>query len=245
MAAFEESFARVPVKRASEAQRRLWLLAAEGIRASKRDGVVRLLGNRYWADFLHGHMGQQLVVRFDPEDLHGGVHVYRLDGSYLGFAGCIEAVGFNDVEAAREHSRARRQWMKAQRAMLDAARKMTPADVADLIPPMTEAPTPEAKVVRLVTEPMAAPAPKPAAISEREAEVHERVIADLSDYRPAPAEETPADRYQRARDAEDALAAGREVPPEVAGWLGGYQQTAEYRSQRRLYEDFGGREETI
>lgn len=130
---FAASMAVAPIRKATEAQRRLWMLAAEGVRAASHDGSLKLFDNRYWSDALHAHMGKALVVRFDPADLHSGVHAYRLDGRYIGHVACIERTGFFDVDGARSHSRKRRAWMKAQNAKLAAERSMSIDQVAELM----------------------------------------------------------------------------------------------------------------
>jgi transposase InsO family protein len=164
-AVFEESYAKSPIRKATAEQRRLWLLAAEAVSTAKVDGSIEIMGNRYWAEFLGNHRQQKLAIRFDPQALHADLHVYRLDGAYLGAAPCVAAVGFADAEAAREHARARGSHRKATRALLDAERKMTPAQLAALLPE-ADAPTPppETKVVRLISganalRPAAAPEP--------------------------------------------------------------------------------------
>lgn len=159
---FAESYARAPIRQASAHQRRLWLLAAERQLASRTDGSLTLLGNRYWNEFLHGHRGEHLTVRFDPELLQQPLHVYRTDGEYLGAAECIEAVGFLDAGAARRHAQARKAWMRGVKLQLDAERSMNIQDVAAMLPagdlpafgngaarPGAEA-APEPKVVRPV-----------------------------------------------------------------------------------------------
>lgn len=159
---FAESYANAPIKKATDEQRRLWLLAAEGITAARKDGTLNLMGNRYWGDFLHGHLGQKLVVRFDPDNLHTGLHVYRLDGSYLGFADVIAAAGFNDAAAARDHGRTRRAFMKGTKALLDQYVTLTGEQVAAGIPTPSNLPPMESKVVRMAAnvEPlMKRPAP--------------------------------------------------------------------------------------
>ena len=149
--AFAESYAGARIVKAAPEQRRLWLLAAEAIGASKVDGSITIEGNRFWAEFLAGHRGQKLTVRFDPQKLQQPLHVYRLDGAYLGAAPVIEAVGFADADAARAHNRARNAWRRAQREQLDAERQMTIEQVAALLPLAEEPPPPPAaKVVRLV-----------------------------------------------------------------------------------------------
>ena len=145
---FAESYAKAPIRKATTEQRRLWLLAAEGIMAAKVDGSLRLLGNRYWSAFLHEHRGQKLVMRFDPQALHQDMHVYRLDGAYLGAAACIEAVGFFDTDKAREHAQNRGAFVKATKAARDAVMKMSLSDAAKLVPEAEEPGVPEAKVVR-------------------------------------------------------------------------------------------------
>jgi len=148
---FRQSYRTAPIKKATDEQRRLWLLAAEGVRAASRDGVIKLLGNRYWDDTLAAHRGQPLITRFDPDNLHDGLHVYRLDGSYLCFADCIEAVGFADAAAARDHGRQRRQWMKSAKGLLDLHRTLTGKELATQLPTPENLPPVESKVVRMAT----------------------------------------------------------------------------------------------
>jgi putative transposase len=146
---FAESYARSPIRKASPEQRRIWLLAAEAVSTDRLDGSVRLAGNRFWAEFLQELRGQKVVVRCDPQNFHDDLHVYHLDGRYLGAAPCVEAVGFNDAEAARAHSRARNAWRRGVREQLDAERKMSLAQYAALLPAAeTPQPAPETKVVR-------------------------------------------------------------------------------------------------
>ncbi|MCA0304151.1 MAG: Mu transposase C-terminal domain-containing protein [Proteobacteria bacterium] len=146
---FLESYRSAPIRRATEEQRRLWLLAAEGLRA-RRDGSIELLGNRYWTEALVDHALQKLTVRFDPQALQTEVHVYRLDGSYLCSAPVIEAAGFTDVEKAREHAAARGKWLKAQKEMLSAERVLTVDQLAGMLPKVEAPEPPEPTVVRPV-----------------------------------------------------------------------------------------------
>lgn len=145
---FQDSYVTAPIRKATAEQRRLWLLAAEGVRA-RRDGSIELLGNRFWHERLVEHGGDKLIVRFDPQQLQDDVHVYRLDGSFIVTAACIEAVGFADVDAARAHAQARKRWLAAQKDMLAAERTMSVDEAAAMLPASDEpAPAPETKVVR-------------------------------------------------------------------------------------------------
>lgn len=240
---FEESYVRSPITRATEEQRRLWLLAAEGITCARGDGAIKLMGNRYWADFLHLHRAEKVAARFDPDFLHDGVHVYRLDGSYLGHAPCVNPAGFADADTAREHSRQRRRWFRAQREMLDAERRMSPQKVADLVPlhPGPNA-RPEATVVQLARPTLDLKRTTPRTLSDDQERKHEAFVAQ---FRPATDEAAPPkddkrERFERALRIEEALASGGPVGESEAAWLKGYRQTAEYRAQKALAEDFDG-----
>ena len=107
-ATFAASYEVSPIRKATAEQRRLWLLAAEAISVNPTDGSITLLNNRYWSEFLHERRGQKVVVRFDPQRLHDDLHVYRLDGAYLGAAKCVDRVGFGD-EGQGAGTRARPQ----------------------------------------------------------------------------------------------------------------------------------------
>lgn len=163
--AFAESYAHSPIRKASEAHRRMCLLAPEAVTARKPDGHVEILGNRYWNERLPGLIGTKLVVRFDPDNLHQDVHVYRLDGSYVGPARCIADTGFFDADAAREHTRALGDWHKANKAVAAAECRLSAAEAAAMRPslPEEDEALPEAKVVRMFSGNLALkPEPEPA-----------------------------------------------------------------------------------
>ncbi|SBW13052.1 transposase [uncultured Alphaproteobacteria bacterium] len=229
--AFEGSYAQSAVTRCTDEQRRLWLLAAEGIHVSRTDGVVKLMDNRYWAEWLHMHLGEKIVARFDPEALWDGLEIYRLDGAYLGHADCVEAAGFADADAAREHGRQRRRWLRAQRDMLDAERRMSPAAVAALIPPSVAAPAPTGTVVALprpVHDLRRTPVQTltPAQEARRAAMVHEFPTPAA----PLSVADEKRQRFARAQAAEAILAAGETLPDTEARWLAAYQNLPEYRA---------------
>ena len=148
---FAESFEASPIRKASPAQRRLWLLAAEAVKV-RADSCIHYMGNRFWAEFLPGMIGQSVTIRFDPDDLHQPAAVYRADGAFVGEAACQDAVGFNSVEAGRQHNRDRRTWLRAQRDMLAAERRMSVDQVAALLDAAEKpaAPPADARVVRPV-----------------------------------------------------------------------------------------------
>jgi putative transposase len=154
---FDEAFARsyesAPVRKVTDEQRRLLLLAAEGLKV--RQGGIHLLGNQFWCPEIAAHMGRSIVVRFDPEHVQRGVYVYDIRGQYLGFAECNAAVGFADADAAREHNRKRRSWTKAVKK---ATRELGIVDADEvgrmhieaLASKYGDTPSPAARVVRPV-----------------------------------------------------------------------------------------------
>ena len=150
---FDASYRASPIRQATPEQVRMFMLMAEGVRPRQRDGSIHLLGNRYWNEKLHEHRGRLLTVRFDPENVQQDLAVYMQDGTLLCIAELIEAVGFNDTNAAREHAQARKAYLRATRERLEAERKMTLADLVALQPKAERYEPPEPKIVRPIFTP--------------------------------------------------------------------------------------------
>lgn len=139
------------VRRATAEQRRMFLLAAEGVTARKPTGEVVLAENRYWAEPLADVAGRAVTVRFDPDDLSQPVAVYTHDGRFVCDAARIEASRFDDMQAAQAHARAKRSFLKASRDQLEAERRLGIEDVAALMPaPAPMQPIEMPRVVRMV-----------------------------------------------------------------------------------------------
>ncbi|MCB5198569.1 Mu transposase C-terminal domain-containing protein [Loktanella sp. TSTF-M6] len=239
---FAESYATAPIRKATEAQRRLWLMGAEGIKVNANTGQINFMRNRYWADWMHGIMGQKVVVRFDRQALWDGLHIYSNANEYLGFAPCSEKSGFFDVDDARATARAKREYTKAAKGELDAYRQLTARDVADALPPVEVADEPvAAKVVRPLFDKARAPSPAPISADVQAAQA--AMVADLDQARAARAAETAErdgrETFMRARALEEMIAAGDAVTKEQQRWLAGYQGTAEYRTWQGMVADFG------
>nr|WP_278437076.1 transposase domain-containing protein [Brucella anthropi] len=120
------------IRRATEAQRTLWMLAAKVITASKRDGALKFNGNTYWSADLNQWLGKKLTVRFDPDRLHEPVKVYDPDGRFICDAGCTDKAGFNDSLAAHQHEKRRRTFKKRTKAVADMHREFTPMQLGEL-----------------------------------------------------------------------------------------------------------------
>ena len=150
--AFDASYAGSVIRKAAPEQLRMCLLAAEQIRTDQRSGRIELMGNFYWDECLHDHMGKSIMVRFDPDFLHDSVYAYRLDGSFIGEVGLWEASGFADRNAAREHGRKRRAFINLTKKAAEIERTLSLEEYMDLLPDSDDADAaPQPAAVRLVT----------------------------------------------------------------------------------------------
>ncbi|MGR3433523.1 MAG: transposase domain-containing protein, partial [Shimia sp.] len=249
-AVFAESYARAPIVKATEEQRRLWLLAQQEIKVPTTQVRIKLYGNEYFADWLIAHAGAQVVARFDPTDLQAGLYVYDKSGAFLGFVECRQAVGFFDVDGARRHAAARARTRKATKALADAHRPIPTKDLSAMIAEdAAEAASgdvpavPEAKVVRMPDRrrdhPLRAAPPAPQPDAELEEMREAQVVAMRRGPAPAVVEDTPGDRFLRALDIEARSGRGDVVGADEARWADGYRDSAEYAAQLGLYRQFG------
>jgi putative transposase len=147
---YEASYAQSLIRRATPEQAALWMLAAENVSVRNADGLIHHFGNRFFADELLEHRGRKVTVRFDPDNLTAPLRVYRLDGVFICQAECVEAVGFNDIEAARAHARDRREWLRGTKMALDAERRLSIAEVAAMQPQVELPEPPQPKLVKAV-----------------------------------------------------------------------------------------------
>jgi len=251
---FAEGYATAPIRKATPEQRRLWLCGAEGLRGHGETGGLKLEGNRYWSPWMVDLAGKPVVGRFDPADLHAGLHVYAADGRYLGHAECVEPVGFDSLEGAKAHARARNAWKRAQRAELDAHRRVSRTGLKRLLDASAEgpAPAPETKVVRpafgrvadedLMRAPARRTAPPPA--PEVEA-ARAALVADFEARREAKGREAAAreesrdDRHDRCVEILTRIAEGGRVGEEERRWAEVYRGSSEFRSTAALRATFG------
>lgn len=242
---FDESYATAPIKKAAQAQRRLWLLGSDEMKADKHTGAVWFQKNEFWDSWMQDIAGQQVTVRFDPADFHAGLHIYAQDDAYLGHAPIRQAVGFFDADEARTHARARKEWMAAEKKALKALRRFEAADVGqmlDEIAPVMAEPI-EAKVVKPVFGKPGKPT-RPVATSGMTPDVAQaqaQLVTDIATRRPvaaAPVEETPRDRYLQALALQQRIAAGEPVTRDQRDWLSGYQLQSEYRTEQRMHDHF-------
>ncbi len=254
---FDESYAaaQAVIRRPTEAQRRLWLLATEPVRASSRNGEITLdagrvvgerVANRYWSPVMTEHAGRQVVARFDPARLHEGVHVYTLDGRHIGFAECVQAAGFNDANAGREHSRARQSFLRATKTAAEAEVRMSVLDVAKAY--ATAGPTtipgpamPAGKVVRAAFgDPLARPQPEARPLDDSDRAALDALDAEIAAVpaKRVTAIDDPEFNYKRWNALQGRIGNGEQLTEEDKEWHRAYQGSDEWSAMEKLAEDF-------
>jgi len=250
---FEASYKATPIRKATKEQRRLWLMGAEGLKASAKNGELKLLGSRYWAEWMYRIAGQKVVGRFDPDNVHAGLHVYDVDGQYIGHAACVEKGDFLGVEDAREMARKRGQFIRAAKEEARASREFSAAEIAARLRAAGEDAKaddlPEAEIVQLVTPHAKAPkTPKAPVLMRRDNEAAtearlEAEIARLEDRRaPVAVEDDPEVNFERCQELERLDADGHPLTEEQHNFLRDYQRSAAYRSFLSMRRAFGGEE---
>ncbi|HEX4738734.1 MAG TPA: transposase domain-containing protein [Allosphingosinicella sp.] len=147
---FARSYATAPIGKAAPEQVRMALFAAELVRADRRSGAVKILGNTYWSHDLVGIAGSRVTVRFDPEDATQPVHIYDAVGRFVAQADLWEATGFLDAEAAKRRARLEADFRKATKAQAAALDLLTADQLAATLPEHVPPELPAASVVRPV-----------------------------------------------------------------------------------------------
>ncbi|WP_349321415.1 transposase domain-containing protein [Asticcacaulis sp. MM231] len=149
--AFFASYKVSAIGRATDEQLRLALLTADHVRANRKTGAVQLYGNTYYAPALYDLAGQMVAVRFDPDDLMKTVYIYKATGEYVCEAPIQAAVGFYDVDAAKDRAKLGAGLLKATREATRLQNLISVADLAAMMPLDTEdGPAPETPIIRPV-----------------------------------------------------------------------------------------------
>jgi putative transposase len=138
--AFMESWNQTVPRMLAPSQKFLFLLKSEPITVRKPVGEIELFGNRFTSACVAELAGQKVIARFDPQHIQRGIRVYRLDGSFVGEAECIDPVGYDNLEAAREHNRNRRAFVKSARDYSEAEARITDAEFRRMNSVTPEAP---------------------------------------------------------------------------------------------------------
>ncbi|MDN5924619.1 MAG: Mu transposase C-terminal domain-containing protein [Xanthomonadales bacterium] len=147
---FAGGYAAATIKRATEHQLSLLLLASELAKVDARSGEVRLAGNRYWAECIVPYIGQRIELRFDPEVLQATIHAVTLQGEYIGAVPCIAALGWETSDQMREGIKSQRDWKRAHKAERAAALRVETAHGARGAPATVPGATPRPAATALL-----------------------------------------------------------------------------------------------
>ncbi|MCP4113190.1 MAG: DNA-binding protein [Desulfobacteraceae bacterium] len=152
--AFDESYKDAEKRTVPESQRRYLMLCAEKVRV-RDDGTFEMEAgkcfgkgkNRYKAEALFHFPRQDIIVYFDPQNLHDDVYCSHPDGRDICPARCMEKNAFGDTETSRKHERERNRKIKAVKDAAKAEDTLTDTELAGLLPGMPDHNPPEAKVI--------------------------------------------------------------------------------------------------
>jgi putative transposase len=246
---FAESYARAPIQKATEEQRRLWLMYQHNAKLNKANGELKFQGNHYHNDWMSEHPSRQIVARFDADDLHSGVYIYSPEGEYLGFAECRQKDGFFSMEASQRTGRRKSRIKKAEKALAKAHAPISTSDLADALD--QAAPTPmeavSAKVVSGMFGKKASTLQRPPRnidVTANPAVEAARNVMILNTHKrtapkDAPIGSTPGDRFRRAQEILERSEAGKPIGEEEAKWVNGYRESSEYKGQLVMFKTHG------
>lgn len=244
---FAESYQRTPIRKATEEQMRLCLMAMYVRKLQKKNGQITLYKNYYWSDWMNEYAGQSVTARFNPEDLHEGAYIYGKDGQYLGFAECRVKSPFRDIASARALARENSRRLKEARKRLKAMLPVSAADVArdmDALP-KAEPSMPEAVVVQLARQSQLERLKKeggvirpalPVPDTSRDAEL---AVLQFPKPQREPKQAPEIARFWRLLDIENRMNAGEAISAEDAEFWGRMHTHPVYLTQKEIYDRHG------
>lgn len=168
---FAESYASAPIGKATPEQLRMALLAADQVLVNRQTGEIALYGNRYWSEDCGALRGLRVTVRFDPDRLADGVHLYGQDGKFLTSALAIDDSGFDSVEGAKATAKRLKEYRRKLRDAAQAEQLLAADELTAMQPAARPTSTPDPQVIRPVRHRgvmAAAMKPQVAAAAERE-----------------------------------------------------------------------------
>ncbi len=175
---FFESYEKSVIRKATESQKGMLLLAAEGARVSNGGGMITIAKNVYQNDALIRYGSQNVIARIDPQNYHRGIFVYTLENQFICAAECRHAVGFMDENQAKEVARARARRRKAAKAMLESERTIDASQVAAMLP-KTEKAEPEIQSPKVIEGMFGIHLDAPRQADDKRADDFTRIIDDM------------------------------------------------------------------
>lgn len=149
--AFMASYRVTPIARATTAQLALALLDAEDRRCNRQSGSITLAGNVYWCPELIELAGEMVSVRYNPDDLHSHIQVYRRDGRFFSTVPVQEKTGFMDMAGAKRRAKLEKNLRRKVKEHEQAAGLLQDEKLNELLAgPVNPAPQPVPGVSRIV-----------------------------------------------------------------------------------------------
>jgi putative transposase len=147
---FAESYASAPIGKATPEALALALMDAKKAKI-RRDGTVHVEGNQYWELELSRRIGEEVIVRYDPDDLKADARIYTLAGKLVAVAFNLGTRGFDQISAATEIKKLRSDVRKLVKKQDEALDRLSAAQIAEEHRQYYAEPDlPEASVVRPV-----------------------------------------------------------------------------------------------
>lgn len=186
---FETSYRRQieanQVARLAPEQLRMVCLTMTEVRAAKHTGHIDFGDNRYWCPQLNSVAGETVTIRFDPDNLHQPIHVWRNTGEFVASAPIREAAGFLDHQAAKDHARLVQDYRKTVRKAQTMEGLLSAKRLADMMRTEPEIDVIEDEIT-VVTPLLAAPVIKPAPSEPRRLSVIDRFTAVMEAQEQSP-----------------------------------------------------------
>lgn len=247
---FNESYETSVIRTAKPEQRRLWMLTAEAIKVQKDGSFTLDAGkaagkgrNRYHAPDLFEYVGHKIIVRFDPEQLHETAYAYTLDNRFICETSCIESTGFGNTEAARSFNKNRIRFVKATKIAAKAEVQMDAIEVANQMPLIEAAETPNPKVVRpLRAEPrLGRPVPQTQLTEQQQLNMAD-FQAEFNQQKSnvAVINEDPRTRYKRWVNLDKRAHDGQQLTAVDQKFWAMYQKGSEFKTMQQFATDFEG-----
>ncbi len=251
---FAESYAQTTLLQATEEQRNLWLMGQDSGKLHKLNGSLTFHKNVYHCAWMSQEADKRVVVRFDPEDLHSGVHIYAPTGEDMGFAECQQTTGFFDLEGARATAKKKRQIVKVEKALAKLHAPISTDQLGDdmrkLRADTKVTPLVEAKVVSPIFAKRVSASSfrdhnSPDAEAAQDALIFEMSTAKQKRTPKAAPEKftvakDPDARFRQALEIQERQNAGERVGEREAGWLENYVKHPEFEARIALHKSFGG-----
>jgi hypothetical protein len=200
--------------------------------------------------------GQRVFIRHDPEDM-GRIYVFGEERQeFICVAECPKRVGVNPGDAVRAvRAEQKRRLDEEIKPLKRQIKNMKPRDmiegvlrqaaknaqnVTEFPKASTEHTTPDLKAAAEATRINRKPAARE--LNDQELQHQKAIERDLAAKTVETVvsmPESPKQRFKRAWEIEQMMEQGRDIAAEDAKWLVGYATTSEYRSHKKMFEDFG------